>query len=116
MDRDRIRALAEKATPGPWHCDPIHLHGYTEAWLTDGVVDLARLTNNASANAAYIAACSPDVILALLDERDALVEALEHITELFVDLAPLGSNTTREMAVVNARAALSRQHGETDNG
>lgn len=30
-------------------------------------------------NAAYIAACSPDVIRALLDERDALLEALEKL-------------------------------------
>ncbi len=37
-----------------------------------------------------------------------LYAALEHLTELFVDLAPLGGDTAREVAVVNARAALAK--------
>jgi hypothetical protein len=46
------------------------------------------------------------------DRADALLRAvedgLEHITELFCDLKPLGDDTEREMAVVTARALLAR--------
>jgi hypothetical protein len=59
--------LAEKATPGSWHAhqtrvwsrEPNHYH-----------VAETRGSRLAKANAAFIAACSPDVILGLLDALD----------------------------------------------
>lgn len=41
-----------------------------------------------------------------------LYEALEHITDLFRSLKPLGEDTEKEMAVTNALAALARARGE----
>jgi hypothetical protein len=41
-----------------------------------------------------------------------LLEALDHLITLFCDLAPLGENTEREVAVVNARAAIAKAQGD----
>ena len=82
-----LRVLAEQATPGPWHtlerCDNA---GPDEAC---GVTSIQRTTHGhivgifrsdaydecshpvSAANAAFIAACSPDRILALLDQLEA---------------------------------------------
>ena len=48
-----------------------------------------------------------DQLAAAEADADRLADSLEHITELFVDLAPLGEDTLREVAVVNARQALT---------
>jgi hypothetical protein len=66
-----LRALAEKATPGPWR------QGYREGkYVYTGVDDFLTGPIRAE-NAAYIAAASPDVILVLLDERDAAIRRAE---------------------------------------
>lgn len=75
IDRARLRALAEAATPGPW-----------EAEIRDGCLFITAIDGNTSvaevlgppthqvvaADATYIAAASPDTVLALLDALDAL--------------------------------------------
>jgi len=91
-----LKRLAEAATPGPW---------YTES---DGVPQLnnvAHFIHTAErivaygqlleADAAYIAAASPDAILALIEERDRLREAL-----------------TRLVAVDDAHATLHALDGD----
>lgn len=86
IDRGALRALAEKATPGPWE------HGADEdppdsAILHDGcaVFDVAHHANMRTvlargedfsrADARYIAAVSPTVVVALLDALDAAERA-----------------------------------------
>ena len=73
IDRARLRALAEAATPGPW-----------EAEIRDGCLFITAIDGNTSvaevlgppthqvvaADATYIAAASPDTVLALLDALD----------------------------------------------
>jgi hypothetical protein len=80
-----LRKLAKAATPGPWqvYSDP------NDEWigLADSVPDgahgpggivcnaphgFAKSMNSWPANAAFIAAAHPDVVLALLNEIDAL--------------------------------------------
>lgn len=77
-----LRALAEKATQGPWHdyIDPMSGMLY----LTDDAGNTIAMTSPMEddpeaegANAAFIAACGPQTILALLDENERLREALE---------------------------------------
>lgn len=74
---DRIRALAQKATPGPWIC-----YGFTgnngSALRTVSREDFEKICElpnlmNTPANANYIAAANPQVMLALAD----FIERLE---------------------------------------
>lgn len=85
-ERAALRALADKATPGPWEiCVGQLVWGVTEDdpgltcsgcggvaskehWLMAEPVE--------PADARYIAACSPERIMALLDRVDRLTEAL----------------------------------------
>jgi hypothetical protein len=77
IDIAALRAAAKKASPGPWVA---HFHGVTtpgalasglrrsticEVSCTVGKTELETL------NAIHIAACSPEVILALLDVVEA---------------------------------------------
>jgi hypothetical protein len=68
---ERIRrALSMGPTPGPWEQDGDGVSAYDE--------DVAVAVSCPSdAEAAFIAACDPDTIRELLDERDALREALK---------------------------------------
>lgn len=94
-----LRRLAEAATPGPWTTD----YGGQNWWIAacgigddDATIwspnpptpDLGgeREDDNGEAdrrNAAYIAACSPEVILALLDVVDAARGA--QVAALYLD-------------------------------
>lgn len=77
-DHATLRTLAEAATPGPWVADApagfgtifAGVLGDSSRWLFDPV----KGTNE---DAAYIAACDPQTILALLDELETLRAALE---------------------------------------
>lgn len=83
MTAPDLRALAEAATPGPWQANVLGSEGYAVVGDTGRrfAGDRVRLGHIArcghesweidKANAAYIAAASPDVILALLDEIEA---------------------------------------------
>ena len=76
-DVAELRRLAEAATPGPWSTAAFQL-----------VIDVARRIDVGMCghrdDAAFIAAANPATVLALLDERDALLDAaarLAHMTE-----------------------------------
>ncbi len=88
------RTLAEQATKGPWLSGDM---GHdNQAIVIDettrtpiGIIhprvdtpDGAPFLDQALANAAYIAACSPDVLLAQLDEIDRLRAALRDCVEV----------------------------------
>lgn len=73
-----LAALARAATPGPWTCYHLPRTNTTEVqaegerpivqWM--GFDDSSRSRRQHGRNAAYIAAMSPDVTLALLDRLD----------------------------------------------
>ena len=72
IDTKHLRTLAEAATPGPW----MRLFGERTVYdrMEDGGRGIAIVrsdysppTQKEAANIDYIAACSPDVVLALLD-------------------------------------------------
>lgn len=73
-DYERLRALAEQATPGPW--EPRGLDYSTAVDQVDTRVSIARLgdplDSRAWCNAQFIAAANPATVLALLDENTAL--------------------------------------------
>lgn len=97
LDLDRLRVLAEAATEGPWAWESVGdkdndwclgvlcgeddqpLSGRVEA-ASDAVADELVCSGNGLHNAAYIAAVSPDVLLALLfrlQASEARVRELE---------------------------------------
>lgn len=80
-DIARLRGLAQAAPLGPWHAPGLaEVHDETHRVIAmcmdvDPVPDEDRPVPDVEEGdriAAYIAAASPDVLLALLDERDAL--------------------------------------------
>ncbi|HCC3432109.1 ead/Ea22-like family protein [Salmonella enterica] len=75
LNKQALRQLAEKATPGPWEMEHENIwfkdaEGYTKhlmyAYQGDDVDDQQDHDNSA-----YIAAFNPKVVLALLDELEA---------------------------------------------
>ncbi|WP_220708763.1 ead/Ea22-like family protein [Citrobacter freundii] len=75
LNKQALRQLAEKATPGPWEMEHENIwfrdtEGYTKhlmyAYQGDDVDDQQDYDNTA-----YIAAFNPKVVLALLDELEA---------------------------------------------
>lgn len=74
VDRTALRARAEAATPGPWHATTFEDAASFGVFGEDGEC-VAGLTTGDDAD--YIAAASPDVVLALLDERYAAIARAE---------------------------------------
>lgn len=76
VDTKALRVLAEKATRGPWAIERLEAgeewynQGWYAVWLDTGTgtTGLPGSIKTTRENAAYIAALSPDVVLALLDE------------------------------------------------
>lgn len=78
---ERLAELARKATPGPWikyRLPALALWRIKRSGDTDD--EIAR--DLLSVDAAYIAACDPSTILALIEEKRRLREALEKIVEV----------------------------------
>ena len=81
--RERLKQLAEQATPGPWHTNDFDDYGLNvRNTLGDRLADRLSVPD-----AEYIAACSPDVVLSLLRQ---LEEAEQRIAELEDELAEIG--------------------------
>lgn len=82
--RDRLRELANAATPGPWFVERVSVHEGAHRYHIDGVLRWRNYLNaldcmEDEATAEYIAAAGPDVMLALLDEREALIAEYERM-------------------------------------
>lgn len=81
---DEIRALAHEATDGPWYVSWGSGSVFGVRTKDETVVPSGRTVSKVvsrRADAAYIAAVSPDVVLALLDERDRLRAAARRVDE-----------------------------------
>lgn len=85
MSHDDLRALAEAATPGPWHleshweplCGPRET---TTTWYIPGLARWHGLPTSVhfakdEATARYVTAVSPDVVIDLLNMQDTLRRA-----------------------------------------
>lgn len=95
-DEKRLRELAEAATPGPWReCASEILIG--DHWWRP----LAHAHYRNEDNAAYIAALSPDVTLALLDRIASLSKEVESLN---AECATIAANT-REARIVIQQVA-----------
>ena len=78
IDRVRLRALAEQATPGPWTAKSMNLGQGSFRGVGPELINRAA----ADRDAAYIAACDPPSILLLLDaadERDRLAARVQEL-------------------------------------
>ena len=73
-EREKLRKLAEAATPGPWSTAAFQL-----------VIDVARRIDVGMCghrdDAAFIAAANPATVLALLAEREALAAKVERVRD-----------------------------------
>lgn len=85
-DLAHIRALAQKATPGPWIC-----YGFTgnngSALRTVSREDFEKICElpnlmNTPANASYIAAVSPDVLMSLIEHIEYQHTEIERLAEI----------------------------------
>ena len=78
VDIDRLRAAAEKATPGPWGVlQAPHTHGSWWEIYADGPFRIGVLSrDNALPNGRHVAACDPTTIIALCDEVARLRQEL----------------------------------------
>ena len=77
-ERDALRALARAATPGPWEVfDPRQSITVIATDTKYGAISICTVSINTRHdegrhNRDYIAACSPDRIIALLDRIEAM--------------------------------------------
>jgi hypothetical protein len=122
---DDLRQLAEAATPGPWmhyrdrlrpqfstRINEVQAGGERAVIAWSGFDDSSRPEKQHAANAAYITACSPDRILALLDTRDAVREALNRAEQRELEaLAALAAAESRCRALEEALRDTIRQVG-----
>lgn len=73
---DELKRLAEEATPGPWSIDK--RIGWDLVWTSENVL-VAQIKTGYSLDARYIAAANPKAILALIAERDELLEKYQDL-------------------------------------
>lgn len=134
---DQLRALARAATPGPWHVEA-QGHASQEVARVNNLEvappDSVELAHCAT-DAAYIAAVSPDVVLALLSEvellrllsreatvghevatlrrqRDVLLDMLVRSGVRYDEIARAIDRDARDaMEAVGAKDDAAQQHG-----
>ena len=100
--REKLRRLAKAATPGPWYLDGPWWYGDDDsAYCISTAEDAGRIAVTISppkyifggareirdANARYIAAANPAVVLDLLDQLDAAEARLAAMREIVRDVA-----------------------------
>jgi hypothetical protein len=83
-DIDKLRALAEAATPGPWSHEAVRFMQH-DVHTPDSVEadGMSTITCWHRCDAAFIAAFNPTAVLALLDELAALRKVAEAACGLF---------------------------------
>ena len=110
IDTQRLRELAQKATPGSWYskwpeerCTWVDIGNsrYPVAYTGDCFED--------APNAEYIAAANPATVLALLDEIDRLRADKAHVTTMFESTSKLLSNAIDLVEKKNSQLVLLRK-------
>lgn len=116
LNKQALRQLAEKATPGPWEMEHENIwfrdtEGYTKhlmyAYQGDDVDDQQDYDNTA-----YIAAFNPKVVLALLDELEAAEKRIAEQREILAAAEKLVRCKGRYHSEINYRA-LAKLFGVT---
>ena len=111
-DYSELRAKAKSATPGPW--EKLGREARIDFWISSYHPDLGSkpvalippLCEAFSANADYIAAVSPDVLLALLDEVERLRAALVTVKQWGDGLKDPEQTYVAEVLLIDALAAV----------
>lgn len=107
-DVAELKRLAEAATPGPWKAS---FTKFSDVTAENGalIAKCARLDSltRLEANARYIAAANPAVILELLAQRDELLAALER-TMSWLASYPGGGPLRPDGPYEQARSAIAR--------
>jgi hypothetical protein len=111
VEHSKLRALAEAATPGPWHVDDNHPADYLGVSYANEdrrghvatVVEFRR--EQGRRDVRYLAAASPDVVLALVDlveqNADIAKYAAAQATEANQQLSAANAEVERMRAVLN---------------
>jgi hypothetical protein len=77
MNKDKLRTLAMRATPGPWFvCQRSNANGTVDI-ETGRHSDYSPAKHCEWQNAEFIAAANPEAVLELLDEIDGLIAGAE---------------------------------------
>jgi hypothetical protein len=94
-DLERLRAAAEKATPGPWEITKVNVGYVNEEWELTGPT--VRTPNGLATpvvigtpwepNARFIALANPATVLALLDRLEAVERARDELADMFEPIA-----------------------------
>ena len=127
-DAAELRRLAEAATPGPWEAFGAVDGRRGERWL--GVTTDMRATEAARAgdvfaaqgctrqDVLFIAAANPAVVLALLDERDALAAKVERVRALATEWAtqPTDYDEDTEQQIEDGNAILRALDATPETG
>lgn len=112
VDYTKLRTLAEDATPGPWKADGWQREAYNGNYFvrgdgvtTEQVADCGDGSTRWEENASYIAAASPDVVLALLDEIERLRERADAINAIRNEQLA-AANADRERLLAKLESSL----------
>ena len=124
IDTKHLRVLAEAATPGPW----MRLFGERTVYdrMEDGCRGIAIVrsdysppTQKEAANIDYIAACSPDVLLALLDaleRKDNLLREqltiCKYLSRSICMTDETGADTNPDNIVDSSIEAITKEIGQ----
>ncbi|MBO9710531.1 MAG: ead/Ea22-like family protein [Caulobacter sp.] len=119
LDIEALRAAAEKATPGPWiasaqqtQCEyrwfVLHLDQQGQPFA-----DICQASNsNKAANAAFIALANSAAVLALIAQRDALLEAAREFSREYDGFEDGDGNPCPTLAKTRAAITLATGGGE----
>lgn len=128
-DHKKLRELAEKATPGPWKFDGYDVYQLTDSGQgypldrypdsADIVIPQCEACGNRipfdDKNAAFIAAASPDVLIALLDHIAALEAARDEACDELERWVSVDSVPTMTPAEARARIRTLRNVGRKES-
>lgn len=122
VDRAELRKLAEAATPGPWRaaadgtgvvldnrdCDGFELPtNYYRNGCPKAIADVRYADwRDCFADASYIAAASPDVVLGLLDEIERDRCEISRLNELLACFVPGAQTDAINQLIMEAAASI----------
>ena len=118
IDRGALRALAAKASDGPWLIERRDYEAGEITYVIYGAHDVTWSGDgacpNARADARYIAAVSPDVVVALLDALDAAERALANARDLLAgaNVEDPGAEYTLPVRVLAMVELCRQQRGQ----